>query len=47
MPIGKVNRNYQVTIPKDLRRRAKIGREGAVSVEQDEGLSMVGDRREG
>ncbi len=36
MPTSKVNRNYQVTIPKDVRRRARIGRGDTVLIEYDE-----------
>ncbi|HZW58230.1 MAG TPA: AbrB/MazE/SpoVT family DNA-binding domain-containing protein [Nitrososphaerales archaeon] len=41
MPISKVNRNYQVTIPKEVRQRAKIGRGDSVLVEFDEEEEIV------
>ncbi len=41
MPISKVNRNYQVTIPKDVRRKAKIGKGDSVLVEYDEEEELV------
>lgn len=41
MPISKVNRNYQVTIPKEVREKAKIGRGDSVLVEFDEKEEMV------
>lgn len=41
MPISKVNRNYQVTIPRDVRRRAKIEKGDAVLVEYDEEEGLV------
>jgi AbrB family looped-hinge helix DNA binding protein len=43
MPTSKVNRNYPVTIPKDIRRKAKIDRGDSVLVEydEDEGTIMV------
>jgi len=43
MPISKVNRNYQVTIPKEVRSKAGIERGDSVLVEYDEseGLVMV------
>jgi len=41
MPISKVNRNYQVTIPRDVRHRAKIERGDAVLVEYDEEEGLV------
>jgi AbrB family looped-hinge helix DNA binding protein len=43
MPISKVNSNYQVTIPKDVRTKAKIERGDSVLVEYDEqdGLVLV------
>ena len=43
MPIIKVNRNYQVTIPKEVRTKARIERGDSVLVEYDEigGLVMV------
>jgi AbrB family looped-hinge helix DNA binding protein len=36
MPISKVNTNYQVTIPKEVRAKAKIERGDSVLVEFDE-----------
>ena len=36
MPISKVNTNYQVTIPKEVRTRANIERGDSVIVEFDE-----------
>lgn len=43
MPISKVNRNYQVTIPKEVRTKAGIERGDSVLVEYDDagGLVMV------
>jgi antitoxin PrlF len=43
MPISKVNRNYQVTIPKEVRAKARIEKGDSVLVEYDEedGLVMV------
>ena len=41
MPISKVNRNYQVTIPKDVREKAKIGKGDSVLVEYDEEEGLV------
>ena len=41
MPISKVNRNYQVTIPKTVREKAKIGRGDMVMVEYDESEKIV------
>jgi uncharacterized protein len=41
MPISKVNRNYQVTIPKAVRQKAKIGRGDMVLVEYDESEEIV------
>jgi AbrB family looped-hinge helix DNA binding protein len=41
MPVSKVNRNYQVTIPKDVRRKAMIERGDEVLVEYDEGERLV------
>ena len=52
MPISKVNRNYQVTIPKEVRTKARIERGDSVLVEynEEDGLVMVrppakGDRK--
>ena len=41
MPTSKVNRNYQLTIPKDVRRKAGIDRGDTVLVEYDETEGMV------
>lgn len=43
MPISKVNSNYQVTIPKEVRVKARIEKGDSVLVEYDEedGLVMV------
>jgi len=43
MPVSKINRNYQVTIPKEVREKAKIERGDSVLVEynEDEGLVVV------
>ena len=41
MPVSKVNRNYQMTIPRDVRRKAKIGRGDTVMVEYDEEAGLV------
>ena len=41
MPISKVNRNYQVTIPKEVREKAKIERGDKVHVEYDENGGLV------
>ena len=43
MPVSKINRNYQVTIPKEVRKKAKIERGDSVLVEynEDEGLVVV------
>jgi AbrB family looped-hinge helix DNA binding protein len=43
MPISKVNRNYQVTIPKEVRAKAGIEKGDSVLVEYDDegGLVMV------
>lgn len=43
MPISKINRNYQLTIPKDVREKARIERGDKVHVEydEDEGLVLV------
>ena len=41
MPVSKVNRNYQLTIPKDVRRKAKIDRGDTVMVEYDEEAGLV------
>ena len=43
MPVSKINRNYHVTIPKEVRKKAKIERGDSVLVEynEDEGLVVV------
>lgn len=41
MPISKVNRNYQVTIPKVVRQKARIDKGDMVFVEYDENEKMV------
>lgn len=41
MPTSKVNRNYQVTIPKDVRRKARINRGDTVMVEYDENEDTI------
>ncbi len=41
MPISKVNRNYQVTIPREVRQKAKIGKGDSVLVEYDEEEGLV------
>lgn len=41
MPISKVNRNYQVTIPKDVRQKAKIVEGDTVLVEYDEKEDII------
>jgi antitoxin PrlF len=41
VPISKVNRNYQVTIPKAVRRRARIEKGDLVLVEYDETEAVV------
>jgi AbrB family looped-hinge helix DNA binding protein len=41
MPISKVNSNYQVTIPKEVRERAKISKGDSVMVEYDEEEAVV------
>ncbi len=41
MPIIKVNSNYQVTIPKDVRQKAKITKGDSVLVEFDEEEEVV------
>jgi len=41
MPISKVNRNYQVTIPKAIRQKARIDRGDMVLVEYDEKEEIV------
>lgn len=41
MPISKVNSNYQVTIPAEVRKKAKIARGDTVLVEFDEKEELV------
>lgn len=41
MPVSKVNSNYQVTIPKEVRERAKISKGDSVMVEYDEEAAVV------
>jgi AbrB family looped-hinge helix DNA binding protein len=41
MPISKVNSNYQVTIPKEVREKAKILKGDSVLVEYDEEEAVV------
>jgi AbrB family looped-hinge helix DNA binding protein len=41
MPISKVNSNYQVTIPKEVREKAKISKGDSVMVEYDEENAVV------
>jgi AbrB family looped-hinge helix DNA binding protein len=41
MPTSKVNSNYQVTIPKDVRTKANIERGDSVLVEYDEEEGLV------
>ena len=41
MPTSKVNENYQITIPREVRRRAKIDRGDTVLIEYDERESVV------
>ncbi len=41
MPISRVNRNYQVTIPKEVRTKARIERGDSVLVEYDEEDKLV------
>lgn len=49
MPISKVNRNYQVTIPKEVRAKAGIERGDSVLVayDEEEGLVMVSPPKKG
>ncbi len=49
MPTSKVNRNYQVTIPKDVRQKARIDRGDTVMVEynEDQGNILVSPPRRG
>jgi AbrB family looped-hinge helix DNA binding protein len=41
MPISKVNENYQVTIPKEIRQKAKIEKGDAVLLEYDRNENVV------
>ncbi len=41
MPASKVTSNYQVTIPKDVREKAKISKGDSVMVEYDEEEAVV------
>jgi AbrB family looped-hinge helix DNA binding protein len=41
MPMSKVNSNYQVTIPKDVRDKAKISKGDSVLVEYDDEQAVV------
>jgi AbrB family looped-hinge helix DNA binding protein len=41
MPVSKVNSNYQVTIPKEVREKAKILKGDSVMVEYDEEEAVV------
>jgi len=41
MPVSKVNSNYQVTIPKEVREKAKISKGDSVMVEYDEEEAVV------
>jgi AbrB family looped-hinge helix DNA binding protein len=41
MPISKVNSNYQVTIPKEVREKAKISKGDSVLVEYDDEEAVV------
>jgi AbrB family looped-hinge helix DNA binding protein len=41
MPISKVNSNYQVTIPKEIRQKAKIDRGDSVLLEYDSNENTV------
>ena len=41
MPMSKVNSNYQVTIPKEVREKAKISKGDSVLVEYDEAEAVV------
>lgn len=41
MPVSKVNSNYQVTIPKEVRARAKIEKGDSVLVEYDDEEGLV------
>lgn len=41
MPVSKVNSNYQVTIPKEVREKAKITKGDSVLVEYDDEEAVV------
>jgi AbrB family looped-hinge helix DNA binding protein len=41
MPMSKVNSNYQVTIPKEVREKARISKGDSVLVEYDEEEAVV------
>ena len=41
MPVSKVNSNYQVTIPKEVREKAKIVKGDSVLVEYDDEGAVV------
>lgn len=41
MPVSKVNSNYQVTIPKEVREKAKISKGDSVLVEYDDEEAVV------
>jgi len=41
MPMSKVNSNYQVTIPKEVREKAKIAKGDSVLVEYDDEEAVV------
>jgi AbrB family looped-hinge helix DNA binding protein len=41
MPVSKVNSNYQVTIPKEVREKAKIAKGDSVLVEYDDEAAAV------
>jgi AbrB family looped-hinge helix DNA binding protein len=41
MPVSKVNSNYQVTIPKEVREKAKIAKGDSVLVEFDDEEAVV------
>jgi AbrB family looped-hinge helix DNA binding protein len=41
MPTSKVNENYQVTIPREVRQKAKIDRGDTVLIEYDEHENIV------
>jgi len=41
MPISRVNRNYQVTIPKEVRTKARIEKGDSVLIEYDDEDGLV------